>query len=371
MYHAFHSEFDRYGSLCKQIGNIVECESMDIIIILILLVVFSMIIAFVVRFIVLDAVKSQQISIEKTHELVGVTRQDLENLRSTVRETVSSTDQHLTTTMRETTEHISNQLSKANEVINDLKKEAGQFSEISRSMKEMQQFLQSPKLRGNIGEQVLTDMISQLFPKQQYSLQYVFANGQKVDVVIRTDAGLLPIDSKFQMEEFMRMHSVESSQEKEKAKREFLRSAKLHLDSIAKKYLLTNEGTLDFALMYIPSESVFYELLQDLNFMEHARRQRVYPVSPTSIYMYLQMILISNEGKKIAEKSKEILNMLRSIEREHSKVNSGFSVLGKHITNANNTYGTVAHGFTALGNTIQSARTIEGIPEPKTPLIKE
>src|SRR5690606_10387937 len=161
-------------------------------------------------------------------------------------------------------------------VIRDVNKEVGQMSEIGRSMKELQEFLKSPKLRGNIGEEILNDLISQLFPKNSFHLQYTFKSGEKVDAAIRTDAGILPIDSKFPMENFTKMIKADSDTEKKSYEKEFLRDVKKHIDSIAKKYILPEEGTMDFALMYVPSETVFYDLCNQMESMNYARSKRVY-----------------------------------------------------------------------------------------------
>ena len=210
----------------------------------------------------------------------------------------------------------------------------GEMSELGRNMRELQEFLKSPKLRGNVGEEVLKDLISQIFPKNSFHLQYQFRSGERVDAAIKTDAGILPIDSKFPMENFQKMTKTKDESEKEMYKKEFVRDVKKHIDAIGRKYILPEEGTMDFALMYIPSEAVFYEVADTTELMDYARRQRVYTVSPTTLYAHLQMILLSFEGKKIETKSREIFVMLRAIKLDYHKVNEGLGILGRHITNA-------------------------------------
>ena len=182
-------------------------------------------------------------------------------------------------------------------MIGDLKHSLGEMSEIGRGIRSLQEFLQSPKLRGNIGEQVLTDMIGQTFPKNSFHLQYSFKSGVKVDAVLKTDAGLLCIDSKFPMENFNAMHKGETELDRTRAKREFMADVKKHVNDISKKYILPEEGTMDFALMYIPSEAVYYEIVNMNELMEFARKQRVYPVSPNTLYAHLQVLLLSFQGK--------------------------------------------------------------------------
>src|SRR6266700_26621 len=150
-------------------------------------------------------------------------------------------------TLQENSKQLNERLDKAAAVIKDVGKEVGEMSEIGRSMRELQEFLKSPKLRGNIGEQILKDLISQIFPKNSFHLQYAFKSGEKVDAAIKTDAGILP------------------------------------------------------------SESVFYEIVNTDDLIEYARNQRVYIVSPTTLYAHLQTILLSFEGKKIETQSREVL----------------------------------------------------------------
>ena len=206
-------------------------------------------------------------------------------------------------------------LDNAAKVIGNVQRSIGEFSEIGRSMQELQEFLNSPKIRGNIGEHVLKELLSQNFPKGSFSLQYSFKNGEKVDALIKTSQGMIPIDSKFPLENFRRMTKVDDKQEKEKAKKEFISDVKKHIQNIAKKYIVVSEGTVDYALMYIPSESVYYEIISDSGLFDFAGRLRVLPVSPMSFYAYMKAILMSFEGQRIQEKAKEILEILNAIKK--------------------------------------------------------
>lgn len=234
-------------------------------------------------------------------------------------------------------------------VIGDLKKSLGEMNEVGKGIRSLQEFLQSPKLRGNIGEQVLTDMIGQTFPKNSFHLQYSFKSGVKVDAVLKTDAGLLCIDSKFPMENFTLMHKGETETDRNSAKRDFIADVKKHVNDISKKYILPEEGTMDFALMYIPSESVYYEIANINELMEYARKLRVYPVSPNTLYAHLQVLLLSFQGKELENKSREVFTLLRAIQKDYGKVEENLGVLGRHITNASNTMSTVTGGFQLLG----------------------
>jgi len=269
------------------------------------------------------------------------------------------TSKNTNASLQQNYRELFSRLDQATSIIGDLKKEAGAFSEVSRSMKDLQDFLKSPKLRGNIGEQVLSDLIAQMFPKNSFHLQFRFKGGQIVDAAITTQAGILPIDSKFPMENFQKMHHTSSPVEKSTYKTLFIRDVKKHLKDISGKYILPEEGTLDFALMYIPSESIYYEIVNEEEILSLARDLRVYPVSPTTLYAHLQTILLSLEGQKIAGKTNEVFSLLRAVQKDYDKLNENFLLMGKHLTNAYNSMNSTSQTMNQIGNKLGSARELK------------
>lgn len=295
----------------------------------------------------------------------------------TMQTTIEKTNRDINESMRGSTSDVNRilqgnsrqfneRLDTASHIIGELKKQLGEMSEVGRGIRSLQEFLQSPKLRGNIGEQVLSDMIGQSFPKNSFRLQHQFRSGVKVDAAVKTDAGLLCIDAKFPMEHFKLMHDGVTDQIRNQAKRDFIMDVKKHISDISKKYILPEESTLDFALMYIPSEAVYYEIATMNDLTEIARKSRVYPVSPNTLYAHLQVILLSFQGKDLELKSREIFRVLRAIEKDYEKVEESISVLGKHIGNAFNSMHTVNSGFTLLGQKLSrtsSIRSGDDFPE--------
>lgn len=284
---------------------------------------------------------------------------------SSLREAVAATKDTVSSSLATSTKDIHDRLLHATEVMGELKREAGEFAATSRSMKELQDYLRSPKLRGNIGELVLKDLVSQMFPKSSYVVQYAFKSGDKVDLVIKTDAGLLPIDSKFPMENFQRLVGTLDKGEQSQYRKSFAHDIKGHVIAISQKYILPEEGTLDFALMYIPSESVYYEVAGDIGLMEFARASRVYPVSPNTLYAALQTILLSFEGKRIEARAKEVFTLLRAIQKDYDKSLGSLSTLGTHLKSAYNKYSEVASGFNSLGQKLTSTKKLTGTDDKK------
>jgi DNA recombination protein RmuC len=260
--------------------------------------------------------------------------------------------------LQQNTQALNKRLDTAARVIGEVQRNVGEMSEIGRGMKELQQFLQSPKLRGNIGEQVLKDLISQMFPKHSFHLQYSFKSGEKVDAAIKTSAGILPIDSKFPMENFQKMSKAKTKKEEAEHRKVFKRDIKKHIQSIGKKYILPEEGTMDFALMYIPSEPVYYEVVNSTELLKIAQSSRVYPVSPTTLYAHLQTILLSFEGQKIESRAREVFKMLRAVQKDYLKVEENMSTLQSHLNNAYNKMNDVVGTFARLGQKITSTQNI-------------
>lgn len=269
------------------------------------------------------------------------------------------------TRLNEQGKNFNERLDNAARIISQVQRNIGEFSEIGRGIKSLQEFLQSPKLRGGLGEEVLKEMIGQTFPKNAFHLQYAFKSGVKVDAVLKTEAGLLCIDSKFPMENFKKMVEEPSSAKGYGgARKDFVADVKKHIEDIARKYILPEEGTMDFALMYIPAEAVYYEMVNIPELSNFARRLRVYPVSPNTLYAHLQVLLLSFEGKELESKSREVFRILRGMQQDYGKVEENLNTLQKHLTNAYNMIGNVFSSLTTLGRKISSTQRLgSGVKE--------
>lgn len=283
-----------------------------------------------------------------------INRKQPSNNNETLVEWLKSMDKRLDSNNQE----MNSRLNSAAQAFAQVQKSLGEMSEIGRNMKELQEFLNSPKLRGNIGEQVLKELLSQFLPKGTYKTQYRFKTGSIVDAVIITEAGIIPIDSKFPMGNFKKMHASDNANDRKLLEREFLSDVKKHIDSISSKYILPNEGTIDFALMYIPSESVYYEIVNNESLYEHASKKRVLAVSPMTFYAFLKSILIGFEGQKISQQAHKILANLRSIQQEYEKANENIETLGRHITNSYNMMTQVSASFGKLGQQIKTTNEL-------------
>ena len=334
------------------------------------IIIFVIIVSFIILFLLLKKELGTGSLSTDTSTLVTwlqTMQSSIENTNKSLNDSMRGQTGDVAKMLQANSKDLNDRLDTAARVIGDLKQNLGEMSEVGKGIKSLQEFLQSPKLRGNIGEQVLQDMIGQTFPKNSFHLQYAFKSGVKVDAVLKTDAGLLCIDSKFPMENFTAMHKGETESIRMVAKRQFVVDVKKHVNDISKKYILPEEGTMDFALMYIPSESVYYEIATIEELMDYARKARVYPVSPNTLYAHLHVLLLSFQGKDLEQKSLQVFRLLRAIQKDYSKVEENIGVLGKHINNAYNSMSSVSGSFSLLGQKLEQTQSIDLPDDSHTP----
>jgi DNA recombination protein RmuC len=282
-----------------------------------------------------------------------------------------STRDAMQKSLQETNKAINDRLDNAGRVIAQLTRELGGIAQVGPDIRRLSETLASPKLRGNFGEEMLEQMLSLALPKEGFIIQYKFANGETVDAIVRVGEKLLPIDSKFSMENFRLYKEAKTEEAAEGLKKAFLKDVKKRVDEIHKKYILPQEGTFDFALMYIPSEGVFSEVLDDLATLTYARDKKVYFVSPNTLYHHLQIILLSLRGQKINQAAQAILSMIAGIKQESEKFGRTLEVLANHIKNANNTMGVVNNDFAKLRSSIVNASGLKLEEAPKTSKVEK
>ena len=189
-----------------------------------------------------------------------------------------------------------------------------------------------------MGEALLENLLSQVLPKEHYQAQYRFKNGDVVDAVIRLGERLVPVDAKFSLENFQKMMEAADEPAKDSFRKKFIQDIKNRINEIAAKYILPAENTYDFALMYIPAENVYYEVIIKEDIFSYSMSKKVIPVSPNTFYAYLQVICLGLRGLKVEENAKMILKSLGGLSIETDKLKEDFDILGNHLLNANTKY---------------------------------
>lgn len=259
-----------------------------------------------------------------------------------------ATRESMQNNLLETNKTINERLDAAARAVGDLKREMGSLSQIGPDIRRLTETMSSPKLRGNFGEEILENMLTDVFPKEFCRFQYRFKNGETVDAVLLVGEQILPIDSKFSMENYRLYKQAQTEETSEKLRKEFLKDVKKRIDEIHKKYILPQEGTFDYAIMFIPSEGIYMEVAGDPEIQTYGRNKKVVIVGPNTLNVTLRAVLVSLKGQQIGKAAQKVLTMINGIKQESDKFNRNLEVLTNHVKNASNAMGTVNDGYIKL-----------------------
>ncbi len=233
---------------------------------------------------------------------------------------------------------VTNIFGNVHEKLGRMEKAIEDILNISKDIASLQELLRSPKFRGQMGETLLESLLSQVLPKDYFQMQYRFKSADTVDAVIKLGGRLVPIDAKFTLENFQKLLDVQGEEEKNIYRKKFIQDVKNRIDEVASKYILPEENTYDFGLMYIPAENVYYELIIKEDLLSYCVSKKVIPVSPNTFYAYLQVICLGLKGLKVEENAKAILKNLSTLSIEIGKFEEDFDTLGVHLSNASRKY---------------------------------
>lgn len=321
-----------------------------------------------------------------------------------VTERLDILSQHMTLNLNSVTENVLKQLNEVTKQVNERLKESTEVSErthrsvgerldnaarvvntvtgrlakmeeanqriyeVGKDIASLQEILRAPKLRGILGELFLGDLLAQILPRELFSLQHTFKNATKVDAVIHFPNQLLvSVDAKFPLENFKKLIETGDPKLAKNARKTFFTDVKKHIDDIANKYILQDEGTFDFALMYIPAENVYYEIIvkmdEEDSLCQYAIDKKVIPVSPNSFYIYLQAILMGFKGLQIEKNTKEILSYLSNLKTAFDKFYEDFELVGTHLGRAKNSFDNSEKRLESFGQKLKNIETMEKTQE--------
>lgn len=241
--------------------------------------------------------------------------------------------------------------------------------DVGKDISSLQELLKAPKIRGGLGESFLNDLLAQILPTSHFTMQYTFKSGEKVDAVIHVrDQHLIPVDSKFPLENFKKMMESEVEEENLKCRKMFISDVKKRIDEISTKYILPDEKTLDFALMYVPAENVYYEMIikdqkNEGNLMNYAFSKKVIPVSPNTFYIYLQTIMLGLKGMQVEKQAKEIMASLYRLRGDFKKFGTDFSLVGTHLGRAKNSFESSEKRLERFGDKLEQVESLSGSHE--------
>ncbi len=317
---------------------------------------------------------NDQVLVEWLKEMKGSVEKNSETLERQLNDQRSALNEQLKgqrDAMNQQTKLIWERLDKASEVIQGVQQHLGGIQEFGKDMKDLSNVLKSPKLRGGLGEQLLYEILANALPAHLFKTQFKFRDGSMCDAIIFTDRGSIPIDSKFPMENFKLMLTLESPEDRDRAKRVFVRDVKKRIDEIS-KYILPEEGTADFAVMYIPSENVYYELLVNTSEIEdYARQKCVFLTSPNTLSYQVRSILVAFQQQELQKHAGEILKALSGIKVEAEKFDAELNVLDGHIDRTAKSFANVRNKYSRLFTKIDSVEQLSEGDAIQKPLLDE
>lgn len=216
---------------------------------------------------------------------------------------------------------------------------------VQESVKDVVSFqtlFKSAKHRGSWGELTLGSILHEYFPHGGYEEQHPFSSGEIVDAVLKLPNDLLlPIDSKFSWDNFQKMLEAQGDAEKAAYRKQFLSDIKKRIDEIATKYVLPSEGTVDMALMYMPAESIYYEVIQNVtqdDVAEYARKRKVYLTSPNTLYITLSAVIHWFKDVQLQKQTRDIMKRLETVIKDATTLATDFRKLGDHLSDAQSAF---------------------------------
>lgn len=277
---------------------------------------------------------------------INLLQQQLETLKGSQDNISKALDANLQSGQQD----IAKAMQTSHETLNKLHAQLGrlqgssdQMLQLGTDVRKLQDILKSPKMRGQLGERSLENLLKDILPPASFDIQHRFNSGKIVDALVKMPDFSVPIDAKFPLPSFEAMLSAKDDAAKQKLRRQFQSDVSKHIDKIAASYILPDEGTLDFALMYIPAENVYYETIikydsDRMDILNYALERKVVPVSPNLLYAYLMTIVMGLHGLQIEKQAANIRTSLRKLTSLFIDFGGSWNVLGKHLKNANTQY---------------------------------
>ena len=280
----------------------------------------------------------QAVTGQLNHVMQSVTQQ-LGQVRQELQTGVASTGQLATEAQRE----VSKRLKDSTDALVQMSQKVGEIqqtsSDLSKATQTLQSVLGGAKTRGSFGEVALETLLRDALPQAAYEMQYRFlSTGAIVDAVVHYGDRMLCVDSKFPLEAYRRI-----GEEVEDARKDFCAAVRKHADAISDKYILQDEHTFEYALMFVPSESIYYELLMSEDARhgrldEYCRGKKVLAVSPNTFWAILSAVAISLKGQQVEENAKQLLASFEGVKRQIEGFAEAYEKLGGHLRNAQKTY---------------------------------
>lgn len=289
---------------------------------------------------------------------VGLLQRQLEALKAAqdgTKDTLQKSMQTSQGTLNESLQASQKVLGQLNSQIGELSGTNKQMLQVGTEVRRLQEILSSPKMRGQMGEWSLENLLSTILPKDSYKLQYTFKDGKKVDALVQMADFSVPIDAKFPLPGFEAVVRAETEDEKKKLRKQFHKDVIVHIDKIASNYIRPAEGTLDFALLFIPAENIYYETVvkyagETQDVLQYCLDKKVIPVSPNLLYVYLMTVAMGLHGLQIEKQAAEIRQNLKKLNADFDEFHVSWDTLGSHIRKTANKYNETDKNLSKFGD---------------------
>lgn len=236
--------------------------------------------------------------------------------------------------LSESSKSLNERLEKSSTVIGNLQKELGKMSEIGSKIEHLDSLLRSPKGRGSMGEESLEEILRSVFPSNLWQRQYTLKGIGMVDAVLKTASGLLPIDAKFPLPAFEALVTARTDEDRQAASKLFGKDVKNRINEVT-KYIAPDVGTMNFAILFLPNENIYYEAtIRQADINEYARKKKVLITGPNTLLYVLQVLFQAYQSQNFAEQAQTALAQIQGIKTQAVKVETAIQTLGKHIHNA-------------------------------------
>jgi len=278
---------------------------------------------------------------ETRHQITRETGDQLSVGTRALTDLVQASQTHVTGQMISQSKEVGDKVGALQQRLSRLDEEIRHLADMGADLRKLQDILRAPKVRGNLGEQLLENLLGNVLPASDYRIQHPFAGGEKVDAAIRLPGGWVPVDAKFPLENFQKLLSSQGEDDSRRARKAFTDDIRRHARAIAAKYIRPQEGTLDLALMYVPAESVYYEAFvhgergdEVEALWSEVLALRVFPVSPNTFSLYLSTLQLGLRGLRIEEGARRIVATLATLQGDFRATREGFDLMAKHFQNA-------------------------------------
>lgn len=297
---------------------------------------------------------------EDRYREVESLKKEIRDQREASEKTLDRFNRSVDSRLGESAKQLNDRLDKSSHVIGNLKSELAKMGQIGSKIENLDKILRAPKGRGSMGEESLEEILRSVFPSNLWERQYSLGTGMVVDAVVKTSSGIIPIDAKFPLPAFEALMNSEDEESRLVAQKTFQQDVKKRIQEVA-KYIREEAGTLNFAILYVPSENIYYEAaIRDTVIPVYANEKRVLLCGPNNMLYVLKLLFQAYQSQEFAKEAQKALSELAGVQKQAGVLEEEIGLMAKHLGNATNKLGDVQKANTNLQGQINNIHQIDG-----------